>query len=473
TPDPLNRGNESLTRLCNSPGVIAKEWGEELGDSFPDDIASSLLNISTRNEEANYVILSGEYPNGHDFDHLPNNSHLKPEDILGELYTRDWDDDGKAASKVTDWLAEHTIPSSDELRENPPILPRDELKDKGLDALLALFDNEDFRETMSNTGHSVVDEGGGEDGKDETWYDVSAGHLNPELANGFGDVFLANMEVFGDTNGVGDAAAEQDTRFSAESRIAFMQVPMADSDTATSIYQDVLTNSAEKMEEFLQGGDFPNTEAGRAGAIQGLVEQALLNESQTRGDNHNEQIEHYNKVTSSAVDVLGSVDLGLSGPVVEVAKIFANEILEKDTKDEVEINARSGTIEKEYESEEKLNAMAVSLILGEGGDGSILKDNKYEEMVDFIEKMEEKYAPYNKEKGEILVDGPNGTYVPPNHMDWDLESTSGALKDIFSEFSSEDFRDTVGGTEKNLGDATEDFLGSFNRARTTWEEHAV
>ncbi|OLT25333.1 hypothetical protein BJF83_23110 [Nocardiopsis sp. CNR-923] len=293
--------------------------GEPTGEIFQD-----IIDVASRNEEANYVILTGEDFDGNTYQHHENHADLTPESALTTFYSYDWDDDGATVSGITDWIARS---SGRDLIE-----VTDELRGTALASLMGMLENEDFRDSLFGTDHAVEDEDGLE------WLDVSAGHLNGELADGFGDIFLAYMDEFAETDGLGEEG-EFETRWnpdlgtvelSPESRLAFTQLIVADPDAAARIYEEVLLNTGETMAEYASNtGDRDHIPTVLAGSLQGLVEEALANESATRGQQHGDAATYQTGVSNSVVDVLGSAagDVGAPGVVVEIAKFAAKEAL--------------------------------------------------------------------------------------------------------------------------------------------------
>src|SRR5690606_41713509 len=111
-------------------------------------------------------------------------------------------------------------------------------------ALLERMEDEECRNAVCSSGH----EGTADD--DVTWRDVAAGHLNPELADSWPDIFISYMDVFASTEGLDAVNEEQrkekyDTRWddeqnrvylSPDGRRYFTERIMGDPDAAQKAY---------------------------------------------------------------------------------------------------------------------------------------------------------------------------------------------------------------------------------------------
>ncbi|MFE3460439.1 hypothetical protein ACFXKD_23080 [Nocardiopsis aegyptia] len=90
----LEGGAEFSARLT-AAGAGGAERLEFLGHG-DDSALSGLLSVATRNEDANYALLTGHYPDGVDADLPWSGPHAEENRVkaLEHLYTYDWDDDG-------------------------------------------------------------------------------------------------------------------------------------------------------------------------------------------------------------------------------------------------------------------------------------------------------------------------------------------------------------------------------------------
>ncbi|MFE6305825.1 hypothetical protein [Nocardiopsis sp. NPDC057823] len=409
--------------------------GEPTGTAYQD-----IIEVASRNEEANYIILTGEDFDGNEYRHHSNHDHLKPEDVLTTFYSYEWEDDGAAVSGITDWIARN---KDEVVGEITP-----EIRGNAFVSLMEMLEDEDFRDELFGTDRTVKDDEGRE------WLDVSVGHLNGELANGFGDIFLAYMEEFSETDGVGEEEAFE-TRWSPElgtvelspeSRLAFTQLIVGDPDAAARIYEAVLLNTGHAMEEFASNdGPRDQVPVSLAGSLQGLVEEALANESITRGDQHGEAADYRNAVNGATVDLLGGAasDLQVPGFVVEMAKFAAKEALAIPQHEAGQNVATPGA----WATNERMQGFALSALAQ--GDPEIM------------DRL--------SEVGIAVEDGNGVLYVPVEHQDWDIRRSSGVLATEFDRIDELDWVDGEGST----ANAVYNFLNTFGTNSSKWEDVSI
>ena len=240
TDEDLEGGVELSTRLMQTASREIDILSGPGGGS-DDSTISGLLDVATRNEDANYVILTGEYPPGVDAD-LPwtgENAEELRNQTLERLYSHDWGDDGEAVRGITDWLVEGP---ADGDTDTDGVL-----RETAMMSLMELMVNEEFQDSVFNTGSHVTDEDG------TTWHNVSTGQLNPEIADGFVDLFIAFQDEFANTDGLPDNVPlghGDGAEFTPEARVAFAQLAAGDPDAAARMYTEALHQTAETMEDY-------------------------------------------------------------------------------------------------------------------------------------------------------------------------------------------------------------------------------
>ncbi|MES0835192.1 hypothetical protein [Nocardiopsis tropica] len=405
-----------------------------------DEHFQNVIDVASRNDEANYIILTGEDFEGNEFQHHESHGDLTPEKILETFYTHNWPDDGAAVSGITDWIGQSRGVDVGGVT--------DEIRGTALASLMGMLDDEDFRNGIFGTGHSVEDEEG------LTWMDVSAGHLNGELAEGFGDIFLAYMDEFAETDGVGEEGGVTTgwnsdlgtVELSPESRLAFTQIIAGDPDAAARIYEAVLVNTGETMAEYASNtGERSHIPTVLAGSLQGLVEEALANESITRGLQHGEAADYQNKVNGAAIDLIGGAagDAQVPGIVVEIAKFAAKEALEIP-RHEAEQNVETLG---DWATNERMQGFAISALAH--GDP---------ELMDRLAEL------------GIAQEDPNGDlYVPVDHSEWDVQTSAGVLATEFDRVDELEWTDSEGTT----ANAVHNFLNSFGDNGSKWEDVSI
>ncbi|WP_431872918.1 hypothetical protein [Nocardiopsis eucommiae] len=438
----LSHSREELEGGAQFSTTVAVAVGEgierlELLGRTDDSVMSGLLTTATRNEDANFALLTGSYPDGVDAD-LPwpgEGEHAEQNRIntLKSLFTHDWGDEGEAARGVTDWISDGPADGEGDSGGR--------LREDALMGLMELMDHEGFKDSMFNTGSHVTDDYG------DTWHDVSAGQLNPEIADGFAEIFIAFQEEFSNTDGLPNNQAlglGEGLEFTPESRVSFVQLAVGDSDAASKVYTESLLNTARAMEEYANNTGM-RTQAGsvEAGSLQGLVEVALMNESITRGENDKEFVEYRNKINTSVINILGGSagDGGAPGLVVELGKIVAQEALEvSETAAEPHVPLNGDWVQPE-----RLMGYAV---------GVAAKND--------AELMEELSA-----EGVAKKDDSGSLYVSPDHAEWDKSGSDVDLLDFYGRIEDDEWPDGEGSTKN----AVEAFLRGFGTASGKWEHY--
>ncbi|MFJ9554798.1 hypothetical protein ACIRPH_13350 [Nocardiopsis sp. NPDC101807] len=412
-----------------------------------DEHFQNVIDVASRNDEANYIILTGEDFEGNEFQHHESHGDLTPEKILETFYTHNWPDDGAAVSGITDWIGQSRGVDVGGVT--------DEIRGTALASLMATMEAPAFQEAVFATGHNLEESVGEGDSEEEVlWMDVSAGYLNGELADGFGDIFISYMDEFSDSDGLpGNKEVShgwndelERVELSAESRLAFTQFIMGDPDAAARVYGEVSMHTAERMEDYANSsGERDHTPTVLAGSLQGLVDNALMNESAIRSDVHNDAAAYHNKVTGAAVDVIGGLagDGNVSGFVVEMAKFAAKESLSIPENPE---GTRVPVIE-DWAHDEKLMGFAISAAA-----------NADPDLMDEL-----------AEAGAVREDDGGNRYVPLDHAQWEGKNTDGTFQTVFDSLDERPWLDGEG----SMANAVHNYLSAFDRTGDKWETVSV
>ncbi|MES0835716.1 hypothetical protein [Nocardiopsis tropica] len=426
--------------------------------------AGTLLDNSTRNNDANHAILTGDFvhPNFKDEngDFIPHSPHETAEEMLdhalASLFTFDWDDGGESVRGLTDWIAEDAaapedrIPPDESSEVRSELTPEEQRSAEALAALVERMEDEDFRESMFSTGHEVT----GDD--DVTWRNVAAGHLNPEVADSWSDIFVSYMDVFANTEGLGETNDETDygTRWddeqnrlylSPDGRRHFVELIMGDAEAAQSTYSEVVLHGAETMGGFSLGdGNRDHSGANSYGSLLGLVDVALENESARRAIDNTEAVNHANKIRNGVVDTIGGLagDRNAPGIVVEVAKFLAKEALE------ISDNPPSGnTIETagDWMPAEDMQHLAISALAANDP-----------EVMDALAGLH---------PGVVMGDGED-RYIPLDPYEWEIneESLDSVRANLYDYVDERPWVDGEGSTKS----AVDNFLGTLGMAWGKW-----
>ena len=436
TDEDLEGGVELSTRLMQTASREIDILSGPGGGS-DDSTISGLLDVATRNEDANYVILTGEYPPGVDAD-LPwtgENAEELRNQTLERLYSHDWGDDGEAVRGITDWLVEGP---ADGDTDTDGVL-----RETAMMSLMELMVNEEFQDSVFNTGSHVTDEDG------TTWHNVSTGQLNPEIADGFVDLFIAFQDEFANTDGLPDNVPlghGDGAEFTPEARVAFAQLAAGDPDAAARMYTEALHQTAETMEDYSTNtGDRTYKPIHEAASLQGLVEVALLNESTTRETNNEEFVDYRNKVNGAVINVLGggAGDGGVSALIVEFAKVAAGEAFE------VSGDPAEPHVEENGDWAKTEQMMGYALGVAAEQDPELMEELK--------------------EDGIAQEDGHGGFYIPPDHSDWGISSSDSVLSDYYHDIDGNVWPDGEG----DVRGAVQDFVDKFEMTGEKWERFNV
>ncbi|WP_304452331.1 hypothetical protein [Nocardiopsis sp. YSL2] len=300
---PMELGSETSLKLTAAvsevAGALPSEHNMYTTDITytPDDegnaTMSSLLRAAAANEDANHALLTGsEEPNGRD-----------AEEIFTDLYTFEWNDDGRAAAELTNWIA-------DGENSHHPDEP-----DRSREALVGLMDivtSESMQARLSSTGQEVedsmttIEKNGEEKTREFDWKDVSVGHLNPQLADGFADIFESHIDVFASLDGTESGERIEDfpnsyedgsVSLSMDSREAFAELIAGSEEAAGRMFEFTVDYNEDSLAEYMSAfNGAPDMDApAQAGNLWSIVDTAVTNEAETRVQNHNGQVDEENK----------------------------------------------------------------------------------------------------------------------------------------------------------------------------------
>ncbi|NYH54027.1 hypothetical protein HNR06_003616 [Nocardiopsis arvandica] len=273
-------GAEFSTRMMGTVSASLTRIDALGGD---DSSMSGLLGVATRNEDANYAVLTGEYPEGVEGD-LPwteETADNVTDRIIGQLYTHEWGDDGEAARDLTEWIEDMSWSDEEDERR---------MAAGAMDGLMETITSKDMHDTLSDTGIEVELS----DGTEVPNAPFTA--VNGEVADGFAHLFELYIESFADEEGIdgghvdfGWERGEEDLwdddsrtlAMSPAERLIFLEYVMGNEDSAVRAHTAATVYSAAQTELYLENGNRSETGA-NAGVLQSLVDAALHNEAVNR-----------------------------------------------------------------------------------------------------------------------------------------------------------------------------------------------
>ncbi|MGK8489227.1 hypothetical protein [Nocardia asiatica] len=341
----LGRQSASLAEYVEAS---EKDWhgyppGFDKGDLDKVEAASrQFLETSTRNNESSYALLTGKDPStGQDIpgdlsfgatDNLYNPQNFDPQKFTSTVFSHEWDDDGKTAAGLYEWIADGTDQPGQEgllakraLAELPNVFAPEELDDSGRPKLKA--------------------------GEDGTVFEDNAKAFvtNPKLADGLSHVLATNMETFLSTD-TRDTSIFDDPRATGEqANVAFSKTDAdrllflgSQSETGRfSLEFARQTYEAEMLNRAITEGNgdpqrWLNIHARELGSLDARITNASLNaltyqQEKTATDDFNAKQDTYEmrqkvgdivkSLTLDNLEIPGRTPIGVLGnQVLEVAK---------------------------------------------------------------------------------------------------------------------------------------------------------
>ncbi|MDE3725124.1 hypothetical protein PWG71_27400 [Nocardiopsis sp. N85] len=287
TDDELQGGDAFSTNLTLGAGAYMHYWGAEGEDGWVvSEELAPLVEVGTRNEDANHYILTGEYPNGKT--EIPGLPELAPHErtnAVEGILTYEWHDDGATARGLVDWMAEDALSEDDEVRERAGT---------AFAGFMETITEPEMYEQLINTGVHVTE-------GDNEYEDAVFTQFNTELGLGLVDVFDANIYSFATSDvwesenlpveGVGAFDPESGTaRLGAEERARFMHYLMGGDESAARLIQSVDVYQQIETAAFLENGR-PEDNARGLGTLQGLLEEATGRDAQDRKEDLGDQVD--------------------------------------------------------------------------------------------------------------------------------------------------------------------------------------
>lgn len=287
TDDELQGGDAFSTNLTLGAGAYMHYWGVEGENGWvvSEDLAP-LVEVGTRNEDANHYVLTGEYPGG--AESIPGLPELAPHErtnAVEGLLTYEWHDGGATARGLIDWMAEDALSEDDEVRERAGT---------AFEGLMRTLTDEEMYEQLINTGVHVTE-------GDNEYEDAVFTQFNTELGLGLVDVFDANIYSFSDSEvwesenmpveGVAAFDPNDGTvRMGAEERARFMHYLMGGDESAARLTQSIDVYQQIETAAFLENGR-PEENARGLGILQALLEEATGRDARDREEDLGHQVE--------------------------------------------------------------------------------------------------------------------------------------------------------------------------------------
>ncbi|CAM3508678.1 hypothetical protein NOGI109294_00190 [Nocardiopsis gilva] len=259
-PEGLQGGTGFSAGLTTTIGVELEKSGDNIfhfRNQAGSEQFQNVIERSTLNKNANYLILTGQYES----------SSLTDDDTtkaLKGLYSYDWKDDGKSVSGITEWIPE-SAQSKDEAE-------RKLAADSSLGLIEQTTSVDSFQDITA--AGSFIDK-------------------NSHIASSMGDVFSTYIYDFS-RPGVSDfdfVTGEENDKTARNgeymeipmmNRVRFMQFIVGDDESAANMYADIHKQQMGLLDAHLNDGVDHMDVAAHNGTLRGLYDSAIQNDGWER-----------------------------------------------------------------------------------------------------------------------------------------------------------------------------------------------
>ncbi|WP_455644243.1 TPR repeat region-containing protein [Nocardiopsis alba] len=346
----------------------------------PDDSAyQKILDVAARNPEANNIMLTGKDFDGNVYEHHEKNEGITPESFLEVIYSRDWPDDGQAASKVTDWISDFSASDDEE---------KQDWAGEAAASLISIL----AEEPESNKDKNPFLFTGVERGDNPS---IAVTELNPELAGALADVFMAYLDDMTIDNSEDDSGyfelsgdredisifhenGENVLVLTKDDREGFIQLLVANDDMAPNIIAATEAQERRIIEEVLLGVDIHQETPGvLAAGLRTSLDNALIQEYEDREMSSEDAIKKTKEQWEKGYSVFTAVASGAAGAanpalgvgtsvVLEIMKDPYKNFVEEMAGDPVTFNLGDNFMKtiQDRENHSNLQALAVMVDLG-------------------------------------------------------------------------------------------------------------
>ncbi|GAA1665873.1 hypothetical protein GCM10009830_09340 [Glycomyces endophyticus] len=240
-----------------------------------EDELISVLEVSTRNRDANAALLTGGLQH-------PDYGKETPEHVLRGLFGPQWKDDGKAAAGLIDWIGD------DASSKDPAVA------DRAAQSAYALFTTMTNETPGSHWDQSAYDFFTDSYGEIGSFQDAPIGAANPEIAFAMGKTAAGYLDYFSAADNSGDDALSlgnpaSQMYLSLDTRQNFVEMimgsPAAGQKFGEAAYAHTLAEAA--YADAWQDPEEARTQANESGMLMGLLDNGfnkVFTEAQTDAD---------------------------------------------------------------------------------------------------------------------------------------------------------------------------------------------
>ncbi|WP_152513353.1 TPR repeat region-containing protein [Nocardiopsis baichengensis] len=407
-----------------------------------DEAVGPILDVSLRNEDANYNLLTGNGPQHpeHDLD-----------DTLEGLFTYEWKDEGEVVSGLYEWI-DHDA-QSDDLEER-------QRAGEASAGLINSITSPEMYKSLTNTGVSVTETEQGKDGKEvENEYpDATFTYYNSELAPGLADIYENYITSFARAPYIDDDSSLQDdgmTGYDSDRHligmggyeaVSFLQYVVADDETAGRAIAFSERYDSALFDVHLETGR--NIEPSRdGGSVKGLLDSAISNENTSRSldvDAAEKRDQKLAKIAATEVS-------GLAGRIPVIGFALEKSISYATSEDLDKVFERDYNPASSYSSstgnEEVLRRMQART-LDQGlrdGDDRYINEEEWETI-----RKERPKETQDLIDAEVIVEGEDGRlHVDTDPSNWDRDKYKRSDLDDSVNAVVGDLNFTVDGTQKS------------------------
>lgn len=375
-----------------------------------DEHFQNIIEVASRNEEANHIIITGEDFEGKEFQHHESHGNLTPEKILETFYAHRWEDGGAAVGGITDWISSYKESGTEKERDYAGFAAH---------ALIEILTAE------NDEGNNIFRDTGSKGDGD---YELAVTEINPALAESLGSIYLVYLDDFSvDTNDSGyyevDGEREDLHLFHEngdkallldnETRQDFLQLLVANEDLAPNIIAATESQERRIIEAFLTHPNVGDNVGGVAAAdLRTMLDNALIQEYVDRKQSVDEARDSANNQWQVGYNVFTAVATGLGGGYstpVGIGTEVIIKILEQPMKDYVgELVAES----KQFSYIENLEQKFLKT-------DSDIRDHANLQLLDVMVGMELVDMEVLENEG-ILIKEEDGTMrLPATTAEWD------------------------------------------------------
>ncbi|MET9782713.1 hypothetical protein ABZY32_16745 [Nocardiopsis alba] len=298
-----------------------------------EDVMARILRIASENEDANYAIITGSYPNGDSYDHPgyfnygSGRTGTNNEELLGELFSHKWEsEEGESSvTGVVDWIHEWNDGGSEEEK----LMAGD-----AAFSLIEIMSGGGNDNPFQNTGIEV-------DGNEN----ATVGEVNTHLADSFADMYLSYIDDFSITYDGDDIGYRELTEAGGDPlfheigdnalvlpdslKRDFLHLIVSNEDVSPKAIGITEVQERRILNQVIDEGGVDYRGGGAtAGSLREIVTEAIIDDYESRVDSVEEARDAAQRKFETGYGVFSAVVSGAAGAGGPAASIGADALLE-------------------------------------------------------------------------------------------------------------------------------------------------